>query len=168
MEYLTVGRIVKTIGLKGEVKIYPTTHFRDSRFSKGNHVFLLDEHNEPYRDLTIKSHHKNGNMDQVIFEEISSIDEAQTLIGVELNVEKSQSFLKKDQYFFSDLQEMTVYFENGQEIGKVKKVEEYCSYATLRVSHEPKDVLIPFVKAYIKTVDLDGKKIIVNYIEGLV
>lgn len=167
MEYLTVGRIVKTIGLKGEVKIYPTTHFRDSRFSKGNHVFLLDEHNEPYRDLTIKLHHKNGNMDQVIFEEISSIDEAQTLVGLDLNVEKKQSFLKKDQYFFSDLEKMTVYFDNGTEIGKVKKVEEYSKYATLRIAHEPRDVLIPFVKAFIKSVDIEEKKIVVNYIEGL-
>lgn len=167
MEYLTVGRIVKTIGLKGEVKIYPTTHFRDSRFKKGNHVFLLDESNEPYRELTIKSHHVNGNMDQVIFEEISSIDEAQTLVGAELNVEKQQSFLKKGEYYFTDLEGMTVYFDNGKEIGKVKKVEEYCSYATLRIAHEPKDVLIPFVAAYIKSISLEDKKIIVKYIEGL-
>ena len=43
MEYLVVGTIVRTIGLKGEVKIYPSTHFRDSRFAKGSHVFLLDK-----------------------------------------------------------------------------------------------------------------------------
>ena len=35
MEYLTVGQIVRTVGLKGEVKVYPSTSFRDSRFKKG-------------------------------------------------------------------------------------------------------------------------------------
>ena len=54
MEYLLVGTIVKTVGLKGEVKIYPATHFRDSRFKVGNHVFLLDENGQKYKTLTIK------------------------------------------------------------------------------------------------------------------
>ena len=35
MEFLTVGQVVRTIGLKGEVKVYPSTHFRDTRFKKG-------------------------------------------------------------------------------------------------------------------------------------
>ena len=73
MEYLSVGKIVRTIGLKGEVKVFPITHFRDSRFKKGSHVFLLDNNNNVLRDLTIKIHKKNGECDNLIFEEISSM-----------------------------------------------------------------------------------------------
>ena len=43
MDYLTVGHIVKTIGLKGELKIYPTTNFRDSRFKAKSHLFVFNE-----------------------------------------------------------------------------------------------------------------------------
>jgi len=169
MEYLLVGTIVKTVGLKGEVRIYPSTHFRDSRFKVGNHVFLLDEDGQVWKTLTIKKHVKNGEMDQVIFDEISSLEEAQLFIKKNLFVEKDRSFLKKDTYFFDDLTGCQVYFDNGHLIGEVIKVEEYSSYATLRVKTEQKKfVLIPFVNAFIKEVDIDEKKIIVNFIEGLV
>ena len=167
MEYLTVGTIVRTVGLKGEVKVYPSTNFRDSRFSKGSHVLLLDENNEIAEDLLIVKHLKNGDCDNLIFEGYDTIEKAEKLLKKDLFVIKDQSFLKKGEYFYSDLEKMTVYFDNGQLIGKVKKVEDYNKYATLRVAHSPKDVLIPFVDAFIKSVSLEEKKIIVKYIEGL-
>ena len=167
MEYLSVGQIVKTIGLKGEVKVYPSTNFRDSRFSKGSHLFILNKNNEIVRELTVKSHKINGNCDNLIFNEISSIEEAEKLVHEYLNVVKDNAFLKKGEYFYSDLVGLDAYFDNGTLIGKVKKVEEYTSYQTLRVKTEGKDVLIPFVKAFIKEVSLKEKKIIIKFIEGL-
>lgn len=168
MEFLTVGRIIRTVGLKGEVKVYPTTHFRDSRFKVGNHVFLLDENNEISEDLIVSKHRRNGDCDNLTFEGIDTIEKAELLLKKDLHVEKDRSFLKKDQYFFSDLEGMDVYFDNGDLIGKVKKVEEYNKYATLRIEHKPKDVLVPFVNHFIKDVSLEEKKIIVNFIEGLI
>jgi len=168
MEYLLVGQIVKTVGLKGEVKIYPSTHFRDSRFKSGNHLFLLDENGEKLQELTVKSHRKNGPCDNVVFQEISSIDEAELYVKKNLFVIKDQNFLKHGEFFYTDLEQMEVYFDNGQKIGKVKKVEEYNSYATLRVETEGKDVLIPYVKSFIVSTSLQDMKIIVHYIEGLV
>ena len=167
MEYLIVGTIVRTVGLKGEVKVYPSTHFRDSRFSKGSHVFLLNENKEVVEDLLIVKHMKNGDCDNLIFEGYDSIEKAEKIVKKDLYVQKDNSFLKKDEYFYSDLEKMDVYFDNGDFIGKVKKVEEFTNYATLRVDHQPKDVLIPFVKAFIKSVSLEEKKIVVKYIEGL-
>ena len=167
MEYLIVGTIVRTIGLKGEVKIYPSTHFRDSRFSKGSHVLLLNENKEIEEDLLIVKHAKNGECDNLIFEGYDTIEKAEKLLKKDLYVIKDQSFLKKSEYFYSDLEKMTVYFDNGELIGKVKKVEEYNKYATLRVAHSPRDVLIPFVDAFIKSVSLEENKIVVKYIEGL-
>lgn len=167
MEYLNVGQIVRTIGLKGEVKVYPSTSFRDSRFKKGNHLFILDDNNQVLKELTIKFHSKNGTCDNLIFEEISSIEEAQELLHKYLSAPKDDSLLKKDQYFYSDLVGLKVYFDNEKYIGEVIKIEEYTTYQTLRVKTSNKDVLIPFVKAFIKEVNLPEKKIIINFIEGL-
>lgn len=167
MEFLTVGQIVRTIGLKGEVKIYPSTHFRDTRFSKGSRVFLLNDKNEIERELTIKLHRTNGDCDNLIFEEISTIEEAEKINQKFLYVEKDQKFLKNGEFFYTDLVGMTCEFDNEKTIGKVIKIEEYNSYATLRVKTTEKDVLIPFVQAFVKSVSLEEKKIIVNYIEGL-
>ena len=167
MEYLIVGTIVRTVGLRGEVKVYPSTHFRDSRFSKGSHVFLLDESKNVIEDLLIVKHLKNGECDNLIFDGYDTIGKAEKLLKKDLYVTKDQSFLKKGEYFYSDLEQMDAYFDNGELIGKVKKVEEYSSYATLRITHSPKDVLVPFVPAFIKSVSLEEKKIIVKFIEGL-
>jgi len=167
MEFLTVGQVVRTVGLKGEVKIYPSTHFRDTRFSKGSRVFLLNDKNEIERELTIKLHRTNGDCDNLVFEEISSIEEAEKINHRFISVEKDQKFLKNGEFFYSDLIGCTCEFDNGKTIGKVIKIEEYNSYATLRVKTTEKDVLIPFVQAFVKSVSLEEKKIIINYIEGL-
>lgn len=167
MEFLTVGQVVRTIGLKGEVKIYPSTHFRDTRFKKGARVFLLNENNEIERELTIKMHRTNGDCDNLIFEEISSIEEAEKINKKYLFVEKNQGFLGENEYFYSDLIGMKVDFDNGKSIGVVKAIEEYNSYATLRVKTSGKDVLIPFVKAFILSVSLEQKHITIKFIEGL-
>ena len=167
MEFLTVGQVVRTIGLKGEVKIYPSTHFRDTRFKKGSRVFLLNEQGEIAQELTIKIHRTNGDCDNLIFEEISSIEEAEKINKKYLFVEKDQGFLEENEYFYSDLIGMKIDFDNGQKIGVVSAVEEYNAYATLRVKTSGKDVLVPFVKSFIKSVSLKDKQIIVNYIEGL-
>jgi len=167
MEFLTVGQIVRTIGLKGEVKIYPSTHFRDTRFKKGSRVFLLNENHEIEKELTIKMHRTNGDCDNLIFEEISSIEEAEKINKKYLFVEKNPEILGKNEYFYSDLIGMKVDFDNGTNIGIVKAIEEYSSYATLRVKTNEKDVLIPFVKAFILSVSLEEKHITVKFIEGL-
>ena len=167
MEFLTVGQVVRTIGLKGEVKIYPSTHFRDTRFKKGSRVFPLNDNNEIERELTIKTHRTNGNCDNLIFEEITSIEEAEKINKKYLFVEKNPEILGKNEYFYSDLIGMKVDFDNGQEIGVVKAIEEYTSYVTLRVKTKGKDALVPFVQAFIKSVSLEDKKIIVKFIEGL-
>lgn len=167
MEFLTVGQIVRTIGLKGEVKIYPSTHFRDTRFKKGSRVFLLNDKHEIEKELTIKMHRTNGDCDNLIFEEITSIEEAEKINKKYLFVEKNQGFLGENEFFYSDLIGMNVSFDTGEEIGIVSQIEEFCSYVTLRVKTSDKDVLIPFVKAFIKSVSLEDKKIIVKYIEGL-
>ena len=167
MEFLTVGQVVRTIGLKGEVKVYPSTHFRDTRFKKGSRVFLLNDNGEIEKELTIKTHRVNGTCDNLIFEEITSIEEAEKILKKQLFVEKNPGILGKNEYFYSDLIGMKVVFDNGKEIGVVKDIEEYASYATLRVKTNSKDALIPFVNAFIKSVSLEDKLIVVNYIEGL-
>mgnify|MGYP004445093909 CR=1 FL=1 len=167
MEFLEVGQIVKTVGLKGEVKVYPSTHFRDSRFKKGSHLFVLDNENSIIKDLIVRSRRAIGDIEQLTFEGINSIEEAEALGRVFLHVEKDQKFLKKGEYFFCDLIGLNVSFDNGQKIGVVREVEEYKT-STLRIqTNSKKDVLIPFIDAFIKSVDLDKKEIVVNYIKGL-
>ena len=168
MEFLTLGKIVKTFGIKGEAKIFSSTHFRKQRYKKNNKVFLFDEKTNKRLEVTVKSHRIDGDFDMVSFVEIKDINELLPFVGCLVQVEKDNKLLSKDSYFYSDLIGLDVYDENEILLGKVKKVEEYAAYQTLRVEqNEGKDILIPFVKAFIKDVDLDNKKIIIFHWEGL-
>lgn len=168
MEFLTVGLITKTVGLKGELKVNPSTHFCDSRFKVKSHLFVYNQKTKSREELIIKSSRSNKGQYFLSFKNINYIDQAENLVGHLLQVEKDLNFLEEDSYFFCDLLGLDVYFDNSTYIGKVKKVEEFTSYQTLRVSKEnSKDCLIPFLNQFIINVDIDNKKIIVKYIEGL-
>jgi len=167
MEYLTLGKIVKAFGIKGEAKIYSSTHFRKQRYKKNNKVFLYNEKTEQRIEVTIKSHRIDGDFDMVSFNEIKDINELLPYINYLVQVEKDNHLLTKDSYFYSDLVGLEVYDENNKFLGKVKKIEEYAAYQTLRIETNNKDILIPFVKAFIKEVNLDENKIIIFHWEGL-
>lgn len=167
MEYLTLGKIVKTCGLKGEAKILCSTHFSYDRYQKNNHVYLWNEKTNERIEVTVKSFRKDGLFDFVQFKEIPSIDALTPHINEYVQVEKDLSFLLANEYFYSDLLGSEVYDGNTL-LGKVKKIEEYASYATLRVERKAqKDILIPFVKAFIQKVDIEAKKIWIHHWEGL-
>lgn len=166
MEYLTVGKIYKTVGLKGELRIFPTTSFSLERFKKGSKLYVEDE--GIYKELTIKSSREKDKFLIVGFNEISTIEEAEKYLGKFLYGTKDYKLLENDEYFYDDLLKCAVYFDNGEFLGTVMKIEEYGPYATLRVKQEgKKDVLIPFVESYLKEVNIKEKKIIINFIEGL-
>ncbi len=167
MKYLTLGKIVKAFGIKGEAKIYSSTHFRKQRYKKNSKVFLFDENTNKRIEVTVKSHRIDGDFDMVSFYEIKDINELMPYINFLVQVEKDSSILSKNSYYFCDLENVEVYDENNLFLGKVKKIEEYAAYQTLRIATDSKDILIPFVKAFIKEVNLEENKIIIYHWEGL-
>lgn len=167
MQYLTLGKIIKAFGIKGEAKIYSSTHFRKQRYKKNSKVFLFNENTNEKIKVTIKSHRIDGDFDMVSFNEIKDINELLPYINYLVQIEKDNSVLSKNSYYYCDLETANVYDENGDFLGKVKKIEEYASYQTLRIATDEKDLLIPFVKAFIKEVNIEEKKIIIYHWEGL-
>lgn len=136
------------------------------RFKKG--AILYIEANGEYRKVTVEAKRAKDKFIILKFNELNDINEAEKYLGNFLLAEKDYSLLKKDEYFYEDLLNCTVYFDNGALIGLVCKIEEYGPYVTLRIKTNKKDVLIPFVEQYLSNVDIASKKIVINYIEGLV
>ncbi len=168
MEYLTLGKIVKTFGIKGEVKIFSSTHFRKQRYQVKNTLYLWKEETGERKKVTIQSHRVDGQFDIVKIKEFSSIDDWKDWIPSYAQVLKENSFLKPGHYFYSDLIGCTIVDEENHPLGIVKKIEEYATYVTLRVArNEDKDILIPFVEAFIAHVDIEKKIITIHLWEGL-
>jgi len=169
MEYLSLGLILKTRGLKGEVKVKSSTDFASSRYKRKNKVYLYKESSSDLKEVHVASYSFNQGFDYVSFEELKDINLVLPYIGYEIVVKKEeQPKLKKDTYYYGDLVGCNVYDQNNNFIGKVTKVEDFSANQTLRIRLENgKDLLLPFMKAFIKKVDIDNETIEITPIKGM-
>ena len=168
MEYLTLGNIVDSFGIDGTVKIYSTTSFGQKRYKKGSTVFFYNPQTKELVEHVVISYRHNGLFDFVKFEDILTPEEVKEMKGFQIQVIKDNKDLNKDTYFYSDLRGCKVISENNEELGIVKEVEEFPAQITLRVKRNGKqDFFVPFVKEFIKEVNIDEKIIKIHVIEGL-
>ena len=168
MEYLSLGKIVDSFGVDGTVKIYSTTSFASKRYKSGEKVFLTNPQNQERKELTVVKFRQKAPFDFVKFIEITTPEEVKELRGYEIQVNKDNRVLEKDTYYYSDLRGCKVVDENNNELGTVKEVEEFPAQITLRVSRKDKaDFFVPFIKEFIKNVNISDKIVVINVIEGL-
>ena len=167
-EYLLVGYITDSFSLDGSFKVLSKTDFAKVRYQKDNQLFLYSPKTGDRLTVTVEHFRSNGQFDFVKVKEINTKEEALTFKGYEIQALKSYDFMEKDTYYFSDLVGCKVIDENSKELGEVSRVEEYPAQLTLRVKRKgQEDFLVPFVKVFIKKVDIANKKITINVIGGL-
>lgn len=168
-EYLKVGQILKTQGLKGEVRVYSTTSFKDIRYKKGNELFILLK-DGTYKKVIVNSFYSKGeNLDVISFKNFDSIEFIEPFVGLELCALKDENILFDDEYFYEDLKDCLVYDESNNELGTVTSVEEFPAQETLKVLRKNKKFFfVPFNDFFVKEVDTKNKKIIIHLIEGLI
>lgn len=168
-QYLKVGTILKTQGLKGEVRVYSTTSFKDIRYKKGNTLFILLK-DGTYKEVKVNSFYTKGeNLDVISFKNFDTIESIEPFVGLELCALKDDKILFDDEYFYDDLKGCDVFDEDGNSLGVVSSVEEFPSQETLKVlGKNKKYFFIPFNDFFVKTVDITNKKIVIHVIEGLI
>lgn len=163
MEYVKIGKIVNTFGIKGELKVDCFTDFIDERFKKDSTVYI-GENKIPF---VMKNHkmHKGFLIIQFIDnEDINLVEKYKNMY-----IFKSKDDIKpldKGEYYFSDLKDLDVYV-NDKLVGKVIRVESGISSNYLRISIDQKEKLVPYLPAFIENVDLNEHKIEIKDIEGL-
>ncbi len=168
MEYLKVAKILSTVGLKGEVRVYTTSTFKNLRYKKGNSLFYMNENNE-YIEIHIKNYrNKEGNIDYLTFEEFDSIEKVEFLLNKELFALKDYKNLKDNEYYYSDLISSTCFDEDNNELGIIKDIKEFNANVSIELKlNNNKIIYIPFNDFFIKNVDITSKKVIIHVIEGL-
>ena len=168
MEYLSLGKIIDSFGLDGTLKVYSTTDNGKLRYKKGAVVFLYNERDDSHIEKKVISYRSSGNIDYVKLEGIDNPEGAKLLKGFEIHTIKDMNDLKVGYYFYSDLMECNVIDQDNNVLGVVSKIEEFPAQLTLRVKRKNgKDFFVPFVKAFIKSVNVDKKEIHINLIEGM-
>ena len=168
-EYLLLGYISDAFSLDGTFKVLSKTDFADKRYQKGKEIFLYQPNTKQRMTVVVESYRKGGQFDFVKVQGINSKEEALEFKGYEIQALKDYQIIDKDTYYYVDLVGCKVLDDKGVVLGKVSLVEEFPAQLTLRVKREGNqpDFLVPFVKAFIKSVDINKKQIIINVIGGL-
>lgn len=166
LEYLSIGQIINTHGLRGAVKVYPLTD-DISRFEKLKEVYV--EENDGIVKYKVESVKFLSSTVSVKLKGVDSEEAANKLRGSYIKVDrKSAVKLPKDTYFICDLIDLEVYDEKGLLIGTVKDVLQTGSNDVYVIQSSGKDILIPALKDIVKKIDLENKKILVEMPEGLI
>lgn len=166
MEFLKVARMLSSFGLKGEIKIYITSTNINLRFKKNNFLYIDDDLKNKIK--IEKFTYKKDNIGIIKFDSINTKDEADKIVKHDLLVEKDNSLLPKDQYFYCDLIGLNCYDENNNQIGVIDSILETTLPINLNIKNKNKIINIPFNDFFIKEIDLESKKIIIHLIEGLI
>ena len=161
MDLIKIAKIVSAHGLNGEVKIFPYTDDLNG----------LKEYKKIYVDgeeLEIISQKIASKFIVLKLKGFDYIDDVKRLIDKDVFIDKAQMpSLDEGEYYIHELIAMEVYSEADKFIGTVKDVMETSANHVLVVDHDGKEALIPFVKAFIKELDLKHRKIKVKLIEGI-
>ncbi len=169
MTKLIIGTILKTQGLKGTVKVFSQTDFAPTRYKKGNTVYIETKSGEEIK-VTVKDYYFYQGFDYVTFEEYPTIESIEPLLGSKIFANKEElPPLEEGSYYFCDLIGLDVIDETRGNVGKVIEINDYVGRRSLRVLlKNKKEILIPYIGAFVKKVDLANKKIEVTLIDGMV
>ena len=156
-----VGRVIRPRGLIGELIIEPLSD-HPSRFEAGAELWLGET------AMTIAKARPDGQRWVVLFEGVSSRDEAEVLRGSELVVDSSSlSPLDDDSYYFHDLVGCRLEDSEGTYLGTVTGVVPGTP-GWLEFDRDGKSALIPMVRAFLSEVDIAGRRIVLDPPAGLV
>lgn len=184
-ERVLLGKIVGAHGIRGEVKIYA---FGDapSDFTKYEKAFLVLRDEEKL--VKIEKARIQGNLAIVKFVEIVDRNAAEDLRDAEVFVEAADlEELPEDTYYVRDLEGLCVIDDDtGEDVGVISEVIQNSAQDVYRIvlnafgesegkgeggaqddSGAPKEALVPAVKEFIKSVDLEAGTIRIHFIEGM-
>ena len=165
-DLLKVGVITTTHGVRGEVKVFPTTDDAE-RFLELEYV-LLDTGRE-LRRLDIKNVRFFKNLVILKFDGIVNINDIEKYKGKDLWIPREEAQeLGEDEYYIADLQGLNVVLEDGTEFGTLRDVMETGANDVYIIdSNEHGEVLLPAIKECILDVDLEKNTMTVHLMKGL-
>lgn len=161
-----VGVITSTHGIRGEVKVFPTTD-DVKRFKRLKQVILDTGKEELLLNIEGVKFFKQFAI--LKFEGYDNINDIEKYKGKSLYVERANAVrLRKDEYFIADLMGCRVEDEEGKELGVLKDVlETGANDVYIVTSPEGKELLFPAIKECVLKVDVEKQLIVVHVMPGL-
>ncbi len=159
MNYLYIGKLVNTHGIKGEVRILSNFRHKDKVFIKGFKFYV----GKDKKEYVVETYRKHKNFDMVVFKDNYDINLIEHLKGSFVYINKDELKLDKNKFLSVDLIGFDVII-NGKTIGVIEDTLDTPANEVLVLDN---NVMIPYVDAFIKKVDIENKKVFVNGVKGL-
>ncbi len=153
MEFINVGKIVNTHGLKGELRIISNFRHKKQVFKKGMILYVGKKKEE----FTINTYRFHKIYDMVTFDGFNDINEVEYLKG--LNVYINEDDLDLGSEIYSGKLIGFKVINEGNEIGTITEIIDTPANEVIRVNS---DILIPYVDEFIEKIDIDKKEIYVK------
>ena len=161
-EFVTIGRVLKPQGRKGEIAVHPLSD-REDRFPRLRRAFVPAS-GGGVRELVVDGcfPHKGGFV--LKLHDIDSIDAAETLRGAELRIAPEElAALPEGSYYHHDLVGLQALDERGAEVGLVEDVWVTGGEAPVLVIRGARgETLLPLATPFLKTVDVAARRLIVK------
>ena len=166
-DFLKVGVITTTHGVRGEVNVYPTTD-EPERFLELDHV-LLDTGKE-FLDLEIKNVRFFKNLVILKFKGIDNINDIEKYKGHDLWIPREEGQeLDEDEYYIADLLGLRVILDDGTEFGTLKNVMETGANDVYIIdTNAHGEVLVPAIRECIQDIDLEKNTMTIHLMKGLI
>lgn len=164
-EFFRVGVIANTHGIRGEVKVFPTTD-DVKRFEWLKDVYL-DTGREKIK-LEVAKVRFFKKLVIVKFKGIDDINDIEKYKGKDLLVTREDAVpLEEDEYYLSDIMGADVFTEDGKPFGVLTDILETGANLVYVVAHEGREVLLPAIPDCVKDINVGEHKIIVDILPGL-
>ena len=161
MDWIPVGRVTRTHGLKGELKFYPTEQ-NSTMVQSGQRICL--------GEIQLKIESVRGVKSPFILklDGINSIEDTKSLVGQEVRVaRKDFEPLPEGEFYRFEIEGLKVFDDTEKYYGVVEEIVETGSNDVYVVRGEGKEWLIPMIDSVVQTIDLEQGKLIFHCVEGL-
>lgn len=154
-DLVTIGRIVKPVGLKGRLKV---VSFLASPvvLEEQSQVFIGREDREPAR-YTVRNISVKGNTFQIVLVGITTIEAADPLKGQFLYLPRQAlDSLDDDEYYWHDIIGLAVVTGEGEKLGVITSIIPTGSNDVYVCEGPEGELLLPAIEGFIKKIDLAG------------
>jgi 16S rRNA processing protein RimM len=149
MEYVYIGKIVNTHGIKGELRLLSDFDKKDLVFKKGFTIYIGGSHVKE----VINSYRRHKCFEMITLEGYDNINQVLLFKGLDVYVNRDDLNLNNNDYLLADLVGLEIE-EAGEKVGKVVEIV-YNGSSTLLVVEGAKKFYIPNNSEFVKNVDLN-------------
>ena len=166
-DMLRVGVITSTHGIKGEVKVFPTTD-DPARFKKLKECVIAGKRGNI--NVTVQSVKFFKQFVILKFKEFDNINDIERYKRCPLLVERKDAVeLEEDEYFIADMIGIEVVTEDDKPFGTLKDVMETGANDVYVIdTDEHGEVLVPAIRECILDVDIENQKMKIHLMDGLI